>query len=74
MGVQHFLQYFCAYQQVVSTSYFFLYPIFILLPHYLRQLPFSPHSIGQDTDTVDMMEIPCLLCQVGHHFHRHLLS
>ena len=34
--------YFCTHQQVVKTSYFILYPIFILLPHYLLQLPLSP--------------------------------
>ena len=36
------VKYFCAYQQVVSTSSFILYPIFILLPHYLQQLTFWP--------------------------------
>ena len=36
------VSYFCAYKQVVSTSYFIPYPLLILLPHYLHQLPFSP--------------------------------
>ena len=36
------VQSFCAYKQAVSTFSFILYYLFILLPHYLRQLPFSP--------------------------------
>ena len=37
---EHNIQYSRAYQQVVSTSFFILCPPFILLPHYLRQIPF----------------------------------
>ena len=33
------LDYFCVYKQAVSASYFILYPLFILLSHYLKQLP-----------------------------------
>ena len=36
------VQYFCVHQKVVSTSSFILHPLFILLPHNLHQLPFSP--------------------------------
>ena len=35
------VQYLRAYHQVVSTFSFILYSLFILLPHYLCQLPFS---------------------------------
>ena len=35
-------QYFCPYQQVVSTLYFIFYLPLIVIPHYLRQLTFSP--------------------------------
>ena len=38
MGVQ----YLSAYHQVVSTSSIIIYHLFILLPHYLRELTFSP--------------------------------
>ena len=34
------LHYFCVYQQVVSSSCFILYPIFILIPHYFLNFPF----------------------------------
>ena len=36
------IQYLRAYHQVASNSSFILYPIFILLPQYLLQLPFLP--------------------------------
>ena len=35
------VNYLCVYHKVVSTSSFILYPPFILLTHYLHQLPFS---------------------------------
>ena len=37
---EHNIQYYCAYQQVMSTLSFILYPLFILFPHYFWQLPF----------------------------------
>ena len=37
------INYFSAYQQVVINSSFFLYPLFMLLPHYLHSTsPFFP--------------------------------
>ena len=33
---------FCTHQQKWRQLFFILYPIFVLIPHYLRQLPFSP--------------------------------
>ena len=60
------LQYFRAYQQVGSTLSFILYPLFILLPHYLRQLSSSPCSAGRDTDAVAVIAIACLFRRVGH--------
>ena len=39
------VQYLFVYQQVVSTSYFILYPLLILISHYLHQLTsLSPPS------------------------------
>ena len=64
-------QYFCSYQQVVPTQYFILYPLFILLPHYLQQLNFYTSSNGNDTDAVAAIAIPCLFLQV---LHRHQKS
>ena len=46
---------------------FILYPLFILLPHNLRQIPCCPCSKGQDTDTVSTIMITCLFCHVRHH-------
>ena len=42
MGVH----YFHVYQQMMLTSYFILYPIFILLSHCLRQFPFMCPSLS----------------------------
>ena len=40
------VQYLREYHQVVSTSPFILYPLLILLPQYLRQLPFLPPHLS----------------------------
>ena len=50
-----------------SDNFFFiLYPLFILLPHYLRQLPFFRRSIGLYADAIAVIMIACLFLQVGH--------
>ena len=51
------IQYFCVYQQVLLTLTFILYPLFILLPNYLYQLPLYTRYIGRDTDTVTVIAI-----------------
>ena len=68
------VQYFCAYINRVVVSTFTFYPFilsFILLHHYLLQLPFYPCSINQDTDAVSAIVITCLFRQVGHRCRRH---
>ena len=48
-SIQYFLVFLCV-STGVNFVFYLLYPLFILLPHYLRQLPFSPRSAGRDTD------------------------
>ena len=60
------IHYFQAYQQVVSHSYFILYPLFILLPRYMQQLPFSPLSTWRDNNSVAAIVIVCLFYWVEH--------
>ena len=68
------VHYFRMYQQVVSTLSFILYLLFILLPHYFHQLPFSPRSIGKDSDAVTAIVIACLFHRVGHRLRCRLQS
>ena len=68
------VHYFCAYQQDMSNFSFILYPLFILLPNYLRQVPFSIHFSGKDADDVAAIVIALLLHWVGHRHLRHCQS
>ena len=63
---------FFMHQQKWSQIYFILYPLFILIPRYLRQLPFYPRYSGQDTDAVTAISIAitCPFLQ-GVHRSRH---
>ena len=61
---------FCMHQQQRFQTFFVLYHIFILLPHYLCQLNFSVCSSDQDTDAVAIIAIIFPLHWVVHRrFH-----
>ena len=49
---------------------FILYPILILLPNYLRQLPLSHRSMGQYTDSLAVIAFLCLFHWVRHRHRR----
>ena len=51
---------------VESTLFYPFYILFILLPHYLRQLPLSLCSSSQYTDSVVAISIACPFCWVVH--------
>ena len=49
---------------------YILYPLLTLIPHYLYQISYSPHSIGRYTDAVAKIVIACLFHRVGHRHSR----